>query len=159
MQPTSYKRHCFPSEVISSAVWLYFRFTLSFRDVEDLLAQRGIEVSRETIRCWALKFGPLIVANLKRRRERPTGRWYLDEMVVRIRGQRMFFCAVDDEGEVLDVLVQKRRNKAAAMKLFRKLLSFSPPGRPHGALHFPPLLAKAQPARTWPKNRSRPCTS
>lgn len=123
MKPISYKRHRFPSEVISSAVWLYFRFTLSFRDVEDLLAQRGIEVSRETIRCWALKFGPLIAANLRRRRGPPTGRWHLDEMVVKIRGQRMFLWrAVDDEGEVLDVLVQKRRNKAAALKLLRKLL-------------------------------------
>ena len=123
MKPISYKRHRFPSEVISSAVWLYFRFTLSFRDVEELLAQRGVEVSRETVRCWALKFGPLIAANLKRRRGPPTGRWHLDEMVVKIRGQRLFLWrAVDDEGEVLDVLVPKRRNKAAALKLLRKLL-------------------------------------
>ena len=122
MKPISYKRHRFPPEVISSAVWLYFRFTLSFRDVEELLAQRGIEVSRETIRCWALKFGPLIAANLKKR-QTPTGRWHLDEMVVKIRGRRMFLWrTVDDEGEVLDVLVQKRRNKAAALQLLRKLL-------------------------------------
>ena len=100
-----------------------FRFTLSFCDVEEFLAQRGIEVSREMIRCWALKFGPLIAANLRRRRGPPTGRWHLDEMVVKIRGRRMFLWrAVDDEGEVLDVLVQKRRNTAAALKLLRKLL-------------------------------------
>ena len=122
-QPISFKRHRFPAGVIRQAVWLYFCFTLSVRDVEELLAQRGIEVSRGAIRCWIIKFGPLIAANLRRRRGPPTGRWHLDEMVVKIRGRRMFLWrAVDDEGEVLDVLVQKRRNKAAALKLFRKLL-------------------------------------
>lgn len=123
MVPVSYKRHRFPAEVIRYAVWLYFRFTLSFRDVEELLAQRGIEVSYETIRCWTLKFGPLIAANLRRRRFLPSGRWHLDEMVVKIRGRRMYLWrAVDDEGEVLDMLVQRRRNKALALKLLRKLL-------------------------------------
>jgi putative transposase len=123
MVPISFKRHRFPPDVIRYAVWLYFRFTLSIRDVEELLAQRGIEVSRETIRCWVIKFGPLIAANLRRRRGPPTGRWHLDEMVVKIGGRRMWLWrAVDDEGEVLDVLVQKRRNKAAALKLLRKLL-------------------------------------
>jgi putative transposase len=102
---------------------LYFRFTLSIRDVEELLAERGIEASREAVRCWVIKFGPLIAANLRRRRSLPTGRWHLDEMVVRIGGKRMYLWrAVDDEGEVLDVLVQKRRNKEAALKLLRKLL-------------------------------------
>ena len=90
MIPVSYKRHRFPADVIRHAVWLYFRFTLSFRDVEELLAQRAIEVSYETIRCWTLTFGPLLAANLRRRRSRPTGRWHLDEMVVKIRGRRMF---------------------------------------------------------------------
>jgi transposase-like protein len=109
--------------VIRYAVWLYFRFTLSVRDVEELLAQRRIEVSREAVRCWVIKFGPLIAANLRRRRSPPTGRWHLDEMVVKISGQRMYLWrVVDDEGEVLDVLVQKRRNKAVALKLLRKLL-------------------------------------
>lgn len=109
--------------MIRYAVWLYFRFTLSFRDVEELLAQRGIDVSYETIRCWTLKFGPLFAANLRRRRSPPSGRWHLDEMVVRIRGRRLFLWrAVDDEGEVLDMLVQRRRNKHAALKLLRKLL-------------------------------------
>ena len=123
MTPISFKRHRFPPEVIRYAVWLYFRFTLSIRDVEELLAERGIEVSREAIRCWAIKFGPLIAANLRRRRCAPTGRWHLDEMLVKIRGKRMWLWrAVDDEGEVLDMLVQKRRNKAAALKLLRKLL-------------------------------------
>ena len=123
MRPISFKRHRFPPDVIRYAVWLYFRFTLSVRDVEELLAQRGIEVSREAVRCWVIKFGPLIAANLRRRRSRPTGRWHLDEMVVKIGGKRMYLWrAVDDEGEVLDVLVQKRRNKVAALKLLRRLL-------------------------------------
>ena len=123
MRPISFKRHRFPPDVIRYAVWLYFRFTLSVRDVEELLAQRGIEVGRETVRCWVIKFGPLIAANLRRRRSPPTGRWHLDEMVVKISGQRMYLWrAVDDEGEVLDVLVQKRRNKVAALKLLRRLL-------------------------------------
>ena len=123
VKPISYKRHRFPADVIRQAVWLYYRFTLSFRDVEELLAQRGVEVSYETIRCWTLKFGPQIAANLRRRRCAPTGRWHLDEMYVRVGGQKMWLWrAVDDEGEVLDVLVQKRRNKHAALKLLRKLL-------------------------------------
>ncbi|WP_421936505.1 IS6 family transposase [Phenylobacterium sp.] len=122
-KPLSFKRHRFPADVIRQAVWLYFRFTLSLRDVEELLAQRGIEVSYETVRCWIVKFGPQIAANLRRRRSPPTGRWHLDEMFVRIGGRKMWLWrAVDDEGEVLDVLVQKRRNKPAALKLLRKLL-------------------------------------
>ena len=104
-------------------MWLYFRFTLSFRDVEELLAQRGIEVSYETIRCWTLKFGPAIAENLRRRRPHPSPRWHLDAMFVRIGGRRMYLWrAVDSEGEVLDVLVQPKRDKRAALKLMRKLL-------------------------------------
>ena len=123
IQPLSFKRHRFPGEVIRHAVWLYFRFTLSIRDVEEMMAQRGVIVSREAIRCWVNKFGPLIAANLRRRRGPPTGRWHLDEMVCKIGGRRMWLWrAVDDEGEVMDLLVQTRRNTAAAMKLFRKLL-------------------------------------
>ena len=123
LRPISYKRHRFPPEVIRHAVWLYFRFTLSLRDVEELLAQRGVEVSYETIRCWTLKFGRLFAHNLRRSRPKPTGRWHLDEMVVKIGGKRMFLWrAVDDEGEVLDMLVQERRNKGAALRLLRKLL-------------------------------------
>lgn len=123
MQPISYKRHRFPPETIRLAVWLYFRFTTSLRDVENMLAERGIDVSYETVRCWANKFGPAIAANIRRARGRADSVWHLDEMVVRISGKRMFMWrAVDREGEVLDVLVQKRRNKAAALKLLRKLL-------------------------------------
>ena len=90
MQPVSFKRHRFPPDVIRLAVWLYFRFTLSFRDVEEMLAQRGIEASYETIRCWTLKFGRAFAQNLRRCRLRPTGRWHLDEMAVKIRGERMW---------------------------------------------------------------------
>lgn len=123
MKSLSYRRHRFPPDVIRQAVWLYFRFTTSFRDVEELMAWRGVAVSYETIRVWTLKFGPLMAANLRRRRDRPTGRWHLDEMAVRIGDARMWMWrAVDDEGEVLDVLVQKRRNKPAALRLLRKLL-------------------------------------
>lgn len=123
MQPISYKRHRFRPEIIPIAVWHYCRFTLSLRDVEELLAERGIDVSYETVRCWANKFGPAIAANIRRQRGRADAVWHLDEMVVRIGGKRMFMWrAVDKEGEVLDVLVQKRRNKAAALKLLRKLL-------------------------------------
>lgn len=96
---------------------------MSFRDVEDLLAERGVEVSNESIRCWALKFGPAIARNLRCGRPSPTPRWHLDEMVVKIAGVRMYMWrAVDDESEVLDVLVQKRRNKTAAVKFLRRTL-------------------------------------
>ncbi|RVQ66394.1 IS6 family transposase [Croceicoccus ponticola] len=123
MKPISFKRHRFPPDVIRLAVWLYFRFTTSLRDVEDMLAERGHSVSYETVRYWANKFGPAIAANIRRNRGRADSVWHLDEMVVRINGQRMYMWrAVDKEGEVLDVLVQKRRNKEAALKLLRKLL-------------------------------------
>ena len=123
MKPISYKRHRFPPDIIRLGVWLYYRFTLSLRDVEDLLAERGVDVTYETVRCWANKFGPAIAANIRRKRGRADSIWHLDEMVLRINGVRMFMWrAVDKEGEVLDVLVQKRRNKKAALKLLRKLL-------------------------------------
>ena len=123
MKLISYARHRFPADVIRQAVLLYFRFTLSFRDVEDLMAERGVDVSYETIRCWTRKFGRLFSRNLRRTRPGPTSRWHLDEMVVRIAGKRMYLWrAVDDEGEVLDMLVQKRRNKWPAPRLLRKLL-------------------------------------
>lgn len=123
MTPISFKRHRFRPDTIRLAVWLYFRFTASLRDVEEMLAERGIDVSYETIRCWVDKFGPAIAANIRRRRPTADCVWHLDEMVVRIKGQRMYMWrAVDKEGEVLDMLVQKRRNKKAALKLLRKLL-------------------------------------
>ena len=123
MSRISYSRHRFPPEIIRHAVWLYFRFPLSYRDVEDLLAERGIDVSYETVRRWALKFGRAYAAKLRRSRSRSDAQWHLDEVFVTINGKRMYLWrAVDCEGEVLDILVQSRRNKKAALKLIRKLL-------------------------------------
>jgi len=123
MNQISYKRHRFPAEIIQQAVWLYCRFTLSFRDVEALLAERGIDISYESVRYWVLKFGAAYARKMRRRRPRPDDYWHLDEMFVSIRGKRMYLWrAVDSEGEVLDILVQARRNKKAALKLMRKLL-------------------------------------
>ena len=123
MSKISYTRHRFPPAVIQRAVWLYFRFPLSFRDVEEMLAERGIDVSYETIRRWVWKFGPTIAARVRSRRVQPSGTRHLDEVLVRIGGTRSYLWrAVDNEGEVLGVLAQSRRNKCAALKLMRKLL-------------------------------------
>jgi putative transposase len=123
MKPISFKRHRFPPSVIVHAVWLYARFTLSFRDVEEMLAERGIDASNETVRRWFLKFGCLIASNLRRSRPRPSPRWHLDEMVINIRGRKHWLWrAVDYEGEVLDFLVQPRRCAKSARRLLRKLL-------------------------------------
>jgi len=123
MTSLSFKRHRFPSTIIRNAIWLYARFTLSYRDVEEMLAERGIDVSYETVRSWFLKFGPAIAANLRRLRHRPSDHWHLDEMVVRINGKtHWLWRAVDNEGEELDFLVQKRRNAKAAKRLMKKLL-------------------------------------
>jgi putative transposase len=123
MQPISYARHQFPPEVIRHTIWLYLRFTLSYRDVEELLAERGLEVSYETVRRWVLKFGPAVARNLRHLRPRPADTWHLDEMVVSIQGRRMYLWrAVDSEGEILELLVQPRRDNVAALRLMRKLL-------------------------------------
>ena len=123
MDKLSYRRHRFPRSVIQQAVWLYFRFALSYRDVEDMLAERGIDVSYETVRRWALKFGTIIARKLRRGRPRPDGRWHLDEVFVSVNGKQLYvWRAVDSEGEVLDILVQPRRDRQAAFKLMRKLL-------------------------------------
>ena len=123
MQKISYSRHRFPSHIIQHAVWLYARFTLSYRDVEDLFAARGLDISYETARRWFLKFGPSIARNLRSTRPTPNDTWHLDEMVIVIRGKRHFLWrAVDSEGEVLEFLVQPKRNTKAALKLMRKLM-------------------------------------
>ena len=123
MSSPSYARHRFPPAIIQHAVWLYFRFALSYRDVEDLLAERGIDASYETVRRWALKFGRVYAARIRKRRPRPSDRWHLDEAFIRIGGKTYYLWrAVDDEGEVLDVIVQPRRNRKAALKLMRRLL-------------------------------------
>jgi putative transposase len=120
MAPLSYGRHRFPPAIIQHAIWLYLRFTLSYLDVEDLLAERGLEVSYETVRRWVLKFGPRIARKLRQGRPRPSKRWHHDEMVVRIAGKRMYLSrAVGHEGEILDMLVQSRRDTQATLRLMR----------------------------------------
>jgi putative transposase len=123
MRPISFKRHRFPADAIRHAVWLYFRFTLSFRDVEEMMAQRGIQLSYETVRCWTIKFGPQFARALRRRRGVPSARWHLDEMVCNVGGRQMYLWrAVDDEGEVLDLVMQRHRDTDAALKLLKRLL-------------------------------------
>ena len=127
MNPISFKRHRFAPDVIRHAVWLYFRFTLSFRDIEELLAERGIEVSYETIRCWTIKFGPQIAANLKTTRPAPSPRWHLDEMVCSVGGQRMYLWrAVDDEGVILDTAMRPYRDAWTATKFLANLIISQP---------------------------------
>jgi len=120
---TKYKNHRFPVEIISHAVWLYFRFCLSFRDVEELLCERGVVVTYEAIRKWCRKFGQPYATQLRRRRPRPGDKWHLDEVFLTIKSEHHYLWrAVDQEGNVLDILVQRRRDKRAAKKFFRKLL-------------------------------------
>ena len=121
--PDPHYRHRFPAEVISHAVWLYHLFALSFRDVELLLAERGIIVSYETVRRWCKKFGESFANSLRRRRPRPSDKWHLDEVFLRIQGiQHYLWRAVDQDGVVLDILVQPRRDARAATRFFRRLL-------------------------------------
>ena len=115
--PDLYRCHRFPGEIISHAVWLYHSFSLSFRDVELLLAERGIVVSYESVRRWCLKFGGGFARGLRRRRPRPGDTWHLDEVFIRINGERHYLWrAVDQHGVVLDILVQDRRNATAAKR-------------------------------------------
>jgi putative transposase len=117
-----YHRHRFPAEIISHCVWLYFRFALSFRDVEELMASRGVSLSYETVREWSLKFGQTYANGLRRRSPRPGDQWHLDEVFLKINGRiHYLWRAVDQDGDVLDILVQNRRDKQAAKKFFRKL--------------------------------------
>jgi putative transposase len=118
-----YARHRFPAEVISHAVWLYFRFPLSLRMVEEMLAARGILISHETVRQWALKFGQDYANQIRRRLPAPGDKWHLDEVVISIAGRKHWLWrAVDQHGVVLDILVQSRRDMKAARRLLRKLL-------------------------------------
>src|SRR3954470_5917411 len=118
-----YAGHRFPPEIISYAVWLYFRFPLSLRMVEEMLAARGIVVSHETVRQWALKFGQDFANRIRRRLPQAGDEWHLDEVAIKIAGvQHWLWRAVDQNGMVLDVLVQSRRDKQAAKRLLRKLL-------------------------------------
>src|ERR687893_2046427 len=119
----SYKGFRFPQEIIAHAVWLYYRFNLSYRDVEELLAARGVVVSYETVRQWCKKFGQPFANQLRRRRAQPGDKWHADEVFLKINGKTQYLWrAVDQDGTVLDILVQSRRNQKAVEKFFRKLL-------------------------------------
>jgi putative transposase len=119
----TYKRHRFPPDIISYAVWLYYRFNLSHRDIEDLLAERGITVSREAIRLWSIKFGALYSRRLKRKHRGFGDTFYIDEVFVKINGkQHYLWRAVDQDGEVVDVYLQAKRDGAAAKRFFKRLL-------------------------------------
>ena len=120
----SYKGFRFPVEVISHCVWLYHRFPLSFREVEEMMLERGVVVSHETIRQWCQKFGQAYANELRRRRPRPGDKWHLDEVFIKINGKTHYLWrAVDQDGNVLDILVTSRRNTTAAIRFFRKLLT------------------------------------
>ena len=119
----TYKRHRFPPEIISYAVWLYYRFNLSHRDIEDLLAERGITVSREAIRLWCIKFGALYARRLQRKHRGFRDSFYIDEVFVKINGkQHYLWRAVDQDGEVVDVYLQAKRDGATAKRFFKRLL-------------------------------------
>ena len=164
MTKINYSGYRFPPEIIQLAIWLYVRFTLSFRDVENLLAERGILVSYETVRRWVNHFGPKISADLRKRRPKPHTTWHLNEVYLKIDGRLVYLWrAVDAEGEVLDVLVQTRRNKRAALKLMRKLLKkygFVPDKlvtddlRSYGAAANDLGIAKRHERGRWRNNRA-----
>ena len=119
----SYKGHRYPVEIISHCVWLYYRFALSLRDISEMMLERGVVVSHETVRQWCAKFGQGYANQLRRRRPRPGDKWHVDEVFIRINGQHHYLWrAVDQDGNVVDVLVQSRRNAVAAKKFFRRLL-------------------------------------
>ncbi|MFK8049014.1 MAG: IS6 family transposase [Halioglobus sp.] len=125
----TYKRHRFPPDIISYSVWLYYRFNLSHRDIEDLLAERGITVSRESIRLWCNKFGAIYTRRLKRKHQGYGDTFFIDEVFVKINGkQHYLWRAVDQDGEVVDVYLQARRDGAAAKRFFGRLL------RKHGSV-------------------------
>jgi len=163
-KPPSYRGYRFPPEIISHGVWLYRHFCLSFRDVEDLLAQRGITVSYEAIRLWRLKFGPEYARALKRRRGRLGDTWHLDEVFVTIQGQRQYLWrAVDQDGDVIDILVQSRRDRRAAKRFLRKLLKGqgSPPWRlvtdklrSYGAAHRTVMPSVVHSTEQYENNRA-----
>ena len=120
---TTYKRHRFPIEIISYCVWLYYTFPLSFRDIQQMMLYRGISVTYESIRKWCLKFAQSYANQIRRKRPKAADKWHLDEVVIKIKGKQFYLWrAVDKNGQVLDILMQSRRNTAAASKFFRKLL-------------------------------------
>ena len=163
-QAPSYHGYRFPPEIISHAVWLYHRFCLSFRDAEDLLAQRGVTVTYETIRHWCQTFGPAYARRLRHRRGRLGDTWYLDELFVNIQGRRQYLWrAVDQDGDVIDILVQSRRDRQAAARFFRKLLKGQGRGPrrlitdklgSYGAAHRTVMPAVVHSTRQYENNRA-----
>ncbi len=159
-----YHRHRFPAEIISHAVWLYHRFGLSLRDVEDLLAERGVTVSYEAIRLWCGKFGLDYARKLRRWRGRLGDTWFLDEVFVTIGGVRHYLWrAVDQDGDVIDILVQRRRDARAAKRFFRKLLKgqrseprwlITDKLRSYGAAHRSVMRSVVHNTRRYANNRA-----
>ena len=159
-----YRRHRFPAEIISHCVWLYFRFALSFRDVEEMLAMRGVALTYETVRAWCLKFGQTYANDLRRKSPRPGDRWHLDEVFLKINGRLHYLWrAVDQDGDVLDILVQSHREKKAARKFFRKLLKglryvprviITDKLRSYGAAKAAVLASVAHCQDKWQNNRA-----
>ncbi|MGD1849049.1 MAG: IS6 family transposase [Cyanophyceae cyanobacterium] len=120
---THHKRHRFPIDIIRHCVWLYYSFPLSYRDIEKMMLYRGIEVTYETVRNWCQKFAQDYANQIRKRRRAPVDKWHLDEVVVTIKGEQFYLWrAVGAQGQVIDILMQRRRNKGAAKKFFRKLL-------------------------------------
>ncbi len=166
-----YSRHRFPIEIVSHTVWLYHRFCLSFRDVEDLLAERGIVVTHETVRQWCRKFSSDYARKLRRRRGRLGDTWHVDERFVNIQGRRHYLWrGVDQDGDVIDILVQRHRNARAAKRFFRKLLKGqgSEPRRlvtdklrSYGAAHRSVMPSVVHDTRRYANNRAevshQPC--
>jgi putative transposase len=146
-----YRGYRFPPEIIAHAVWLYFRFHLSFRDVQDLLAERGIVVSHESIRQWCTKFGATFAAGLRRRRVRAGDKWHLDEVALKIRGRHHWLWrAVDQHGVILDILVQERRDQVAAERFLRRVLDGEAGVEPRVVItdklaSYPPAIRRALP--------------
>jgi putative transposase len=140
----SYKGFRFPVEIISHCVWLYHRFPLSLREVEEMMLERGVVVSHETIRAWCRTFGQAYANGLRRRRARPGDKWHLDEVFIKIRGKNHYLWrAVDQDGNVLDILVTSRRDAKAASRFFRKLLT--------GLEYVPGCWSPTSwPATVWP---------
>lgn len=142
----SYRGHRYPVEVIAHCVWLYHRFPLSYREVEELMLERGVIVSYETVRRWCAKFGQVYANGLRRRRPRPGDKWHLDEVFIKINGeQRYLWRAVDQDGNVLDILVQSRRDKAASRRFFRRLMKKTRAVPPGGRHRQAPLLRRGPP--------------
>ncbi|MFD6326503.1 IS6 family transposase [Streptomyces sp. NPDC058442] len=160
----SYRGHRYPAEVISHCVWLYHRFPLSFREVEELMLQRGVVVSYETIRRWCATFGQAYANGLRRRRPRTGDTWHLDEVFIKINGGlKYLWRAVDQDGTVLDILVQSRRDQAAVRRFFRRLLKktravprvvVTDKLRSYGAAHREVIALRRAPSVEVPHNRA-----